>query len=60
MKFGIMFANMSAFAQPEHAAELAQAAEDVGIESLWAIEHVIVPKQYDSTYPYHKTGKLPF
>lgn len=59
MKFGIMFANMGSFGQPEHAAALAQAAEDVGFESLWAIEHVAVPVQYESVYPYHKSGKLP-
>lgn len=59
MKFGIMFANTGAFSQPEHAIELARAAEEVGIESLWTVEHVIVPKQYTSVYPYNKAGKLP-
>lgn len=58
MKFGIMFANIGQFAHAEHALELAQAAEDVGIESLWSVEHVIVPNQYDSIYPYNRKGKL--
>lgn len=59
MKFGIMFSNIGNFAQAEHAVALARAAEDVGIESLWTVEHVIVPKQYDSEYPYNRKGKLP-
>ena len=59
MKFGVMFANTGHFAHAEHAAELAAAAEDVGIESLWTVEHVIVPKHYDSVYPYNRKGKLP-
>ncbi len=59
MKFGIMFANTGNFTQPEHAEALATAAEDVGIESLWTVEHVVVPKQYDSVYPYNRKGKLP-
>jgi len=58
MKFGVMFANAGQFAQPEHAAELARAAEDVGFESLWTVEHVVVPKNYDSVYPYNRQGKL--
>ncbi len=59
MKFGVMFANTGHFAHTEHAVELARAAEDVGIESLWTVEHVIVPKHYDSVYPYNRKGKLP-
>jgi len=58
MKFGIMFANTGNFAQPEHAETLALAAEASGIESLWTVEHVVVPKQYDSVYPYSRKGKL--
>jgi probable F420-dependent oxidoreductase len=54
-----MFANTGHFAHTEHAVELARAAEDVGIESLWTVEHVIVPKHYDSVYPYNRKGKLP-
>ena len=58
MKFGIMFANTGHFAQPEHAEALALAAEEAGIESLWTVEHVVVPKHYDSVYPYSRKGKL--
>lgn len=58
MKIGIMFANTGNFAQPAHAEALALAAEDTGIESLWTVEHVVVPKEYNSVYPYNRKGKL--
>lgn len=60
MKFGIMFSNTGAYAQPEHATALAKAAEDCGLESIWAIEHVVVPDGYESQYPYHDSGQMPF
>ena len=59
MKFGMMFANVGPFVQPDAAVALAQAAEEAGLESLWTVEHVVVPKGYQSTYPYSPTGKMP-
>jgi probable F420-dependent oxidoreductase len=38
---------------------LAQTAERVGIESLWTVEHAVVPVGYRSTYPYDKSGRMP-
>lgn len=59
MKFGLMFANVGPFGQPEGLVHLAQTAESVGVESLWTVEHVVVPKGYASQYPYSKDGKMP-
>ena len=59
MKFGIMFANTGPFIQPEGLTLLAQTAEEVGVESLWTVEHVVVPMGYESSYPYSKDGKMP-
>ena len=59
MKFGIMFANTGPFIQPEGLTLLAQTAEEVGVESLWTVEHVVVPMGYESTYPYSQDGKMP-
>jgi probable F420-dependent oxidoreductase len=39
--------------------EVAQHAEAAGIESVWTFEHVIVPIDYDSKYPYDRSGKMP-
>jgi probable F420-dependent oxidoreductase len=60
MKFGIIFANTGpAATDPAYAAEMAQIAEEHGIESLWTVEHVVVPAGYESEYPYSGTGRMP-
>lgn len=59
MKFGLMFANTGPFSYPESLARLAQAAEERGIESMWTVEHVVIPVGYKSPYPYSSSGKLP-
>jgi alkanesulfonate monooxygenase SsuD/methylene tetrahydromethanopterin reductase-like flavin-dependent oxidoreductase (luciferase family) len=52
MDFAIVFANNGPFSKPEGALEFARAAEESGFESLWTVEHVVVPAGYVSTYPY--------
>jgi probable F420-dependent oxidoreductase len=59
MKFGIAFANTGPYAKPEGAAAIGRAAEAAGVESLWPVEHVVVPEEYASTYPYSGDGKMP-
>jgi probable F420-dependent oxidoreductase len=59
MKFGIMFANSANYATSEGATALAVAADECGIESIWAVEHVVIPHGYQSQYPYHESGKIP-
>jgi probable F420-dependent oxidoreductase len=57
MKFGIMFANVL-FGDGEGATAIATAADELGYESLWTVEHVAVPKDYQSPYPYSPSGKM--
>jgi probable F420-dependent oxidoreductase len=59
MKFGLMYANAGPFAYPELATHLATTAERAGLESLWTVEHVVIPVGYKSTYPYDPSGKIP-
>jgi probable F420-dependent oxidoreductase len=59
MKVGIAFANVGPFTDPDNLAHLALTAESVGIESIWSVEHVVVPIGYQSEYPYDKSGKIP-
>ncbi len=59
MKFGLMFANTGPFTEPGPAVELAQAAEAAGVESIWTVEHVVIPKGHGSQYPYSKDGRMP-
>jgi probable F420-dependent oxidoreductase len=59
MKFGLMFANTGPFGVPDSLVRLAQAAEEHGIESMWTVEHVVIPVGYKSPYPYSPSGKIP-
>ena len=40
-------------------AAFARHADEVGFESLLAVEHVAVPVGYESRYPYSDTGRMP-
>lgn len=59
MKFGIMFASTGPFASAEGAAAMATNADRCGIESIWSVEHVVIPDGYQSQYPYSDSGKIP-
>ena len=59
MHFGVAFANVFTFAEPDAARAIASVAEEAGFESLWTVEHVVVPAGYQSTYPYDPSGKMP-
>lgn len=59
MKFGLAFANTMGWAEPQGAVEAARLAEEAGFESMWTVEHVIFPDDYQSAYPYSPTGKMP-
>jgi probable F420-dependent oxidoreductase len=58
MKFGLMFANTGMGATASGARQLATIAEQAGFESLWTVEHVVVPTGYGSKYPYDPSGKM--
>ena len=59
MRFGIMFANTVGFSTQEGAKALASAADDTGIESLWTVEHVVVPVRLPVNLPVPPTGRCP-
>ena len=58
MKFGMAFANTGPAVTGEGAAALGRAAEAAGFDSLWTVEHVVVPSGYESPYPYSRSGKM--
>ena len=60
MKFGIVPINLGEFTDPQVLIPFVQKAERLGYESVWTAEHVIIPKHYDSVYPYNPSGKVPF
>ncbi|MCO5329185.1 MAG: LLM class F420-dependent oxidoreductase [Ilumatobacteraceae bacterium] len=58
MKLGLMFANTVWGASAAGAVAIAEAAEAGGFESIWTVEHVVVPSGYESRYPYDPSGKM--
>jgi probable F420-dependent oxidoreductase len=58
MKVGISFANSGPFARPESFAQLAREAEEYGFDSLWTVEHVVIPQPH-MPYPGSKDGQMP-
>jgi probable F420-dependent oxidoreductase len=59
MKFALMFANAGPLGFPDQLAHLARTAEEVGLESIWTVEHVVIPVAYRSRYPYDPSGRIP-
>jgi probable F420-dependent oxidoreductase len=59
MKIGLMFANVGPFVMPSMLTHMAKTAENCGFESIWTVEHVVIPKGFKSQYPYSSDGKLP-
>jgi probable F420-dependent oxidoreductase len=59
MKFGLGFANAGPFSDPALFEVLVTSAEEAGFESIWTVEHVVVPVGYESRYPYSPTGRMP-
>jgi probable F420-dependent oxidoreductase len=57
MKIGLIPVNIGV-PNVEAMVQIAQTAEAVGFESVWTFEHVIVPLDYHSKYPYNATGKM--
>ena len=57
MKIGLIPVNIGV-ESAEQMIGLAQLAEASGYESVWTFEHVIVPLDYASKYPYNDTGKM--
>jgi probable F420-dependent oxidoreductase len=54
-----MFANTARWANGEGALDAARQAEAAGFESVWTVEHVVYPDDYESKYPYSGDGKMP-
>jgi probable F420-dependent oxidoreductase len=59
VEFGLHLPQIGAMATRDGILGAARAAEDAGIDSLWVSDHVIVPRNYASRYPYSPSGKMP-
>jgi probable F420-dependent oxidoreductase len=59
MKFAVSGVGSGSTARPELLVQVAQKAEALGFESAWIPEHLAVPVQITSRYPYSSDGKFP-
>ena len=57
MKIGLIPINIQ-MTSLEQLVGLSQFVESQGFESVWTFEHVMVPVEYESRYPYNKEGKM--
>ena len=61
MKFGLTAPyQMGPIEDGEYAVRFAQLAEELGFESVWVVEHVVMCVEYASVYPYDPSGRSPF
>ncbi len=60
MKFGVIPDYYAApITTADYAAGFARLVEQLGFESLWPVEHVVMPEEYSSKYPYAADGRMP-
>lgn len=60
MKFGLIPGyGIAAVETGEYATGFGRLAEDLGFESVWPVEHVVMAASYESKYPYHPSGRMP-
>ena len=50
MKVGVIIPNFSTPADPATIVEIAQAAEQLGFDSVWTTDHIMMPRGYDEPY----------
>lgn len=59
MEIGVHLPHVGPMANREGLIGYAQAAEEYGFDSLWVSDHVIVPRNLTSRYPYRADGEFP-
>ena len=57
MKVGVIPVNIGV-QSADQVVQTAQFVESLGYESVWTFEHVVVPVNYESKYPYNKSGNM--
>jgi len=57
MKLGLLAGQFGPSMQIPY--DLITEAESLGFESVWPVEHVVMPAHYSSRYPYSPDGRMP-
>ncbi|WP_308466508.1 LLM class F420-dependent oxidoreductase [Rathayibacter soli] len=58
MKFGLRLPGAGPYAGPEAISAFARKAEELGFDSLWMTDHIALPVDIESKYPYREDGKF--
>ena len=58
MEFGFYLPNSGEGAQPDALASIAQLGDRLGFYCMVAPDHILMPRQVDSVYPYSVTGNI--
>jgi probable F420-dependent oxidoreductase len=58
MDIGVHLPHVGPQATRETIRTFARRMEELGYDSLWVSDHVVIPRQYESRYPYHPSGQL--
>jgi probable F420-dependent oxidoreductase len=59
MEFGFSLPSRGPSASMKNLRTPAQHADTLGLDSVWVSDHIIVPEQINSFYPYHPEGQFP-
>ena len=59
MEYGLTMAGRGPLSTPETLVTIAKHAEDLGFDSLYLGDHIVVPNGINSPYPYTPTGEFP-
>ena len=59
MKVGLMPLVGGETSDPDYIGRIARGLEERGFHSVWAVDHILIPKDIKSDYPYAKDGSFP-
>jgi probable F420-dependent oxidoreductase len=60
MEFGCVFPNRGPMATPANLGRVAEKAEALDYDTVWFSDHIVIPTEVKSFYPYDPSGKMPF
>jgi probable F420-dependent oxidoreductase len=60
MEFGCVFPNRGPMATPANLGRVAERAEALGYDTVWFSDHLVIPTEVKSFYPYDPSGRMPF
>ena len=59
MKYGVILPNVGPLAHIESLVQIAQNAEDLGYDGVFLSDHIAIPTELRSAYPYRSDGRFP-